>query len=326
MEVEGINDDGADYLDCLTNLIDDTANVSTADEPIPQTCRPHQSLSYNGHKPKWWKNLCGKATKSQKRAMTEILRDYQLPRTPYGSFLNWKEIFPACSEIWLELGFGRGENLLALAHRKSRNTAFVGAEIHQPGVGTICQRMQEAIRESIYWSDYVAYSAVLDPHHHDSTTTTDAPIANDDFRDMQGDAYSNVRIYVGDGVKLLPYISSSSLTAVLVTFPDPFPREQQKQWRLIQTATIVEMHRILKTGGRLFLATDHEGYHDWTHSVINILNQEKTRFILVDPCPDRVEWLPAISRYEHKGWDEGRITRLSCWQAFRDEETNLILA
>ena len=34
----------------------------------------------------------------------------------------------------------------------------------------------------------------------------------------------------------------------------------------------------------------------------------------VKPVPNRREWLPAISHYEQKAWDDGRQTILSCWK------------
>ena len=73
--------------------------------------------TYNPKKPKWWKNLSGKATKGQKRAMEFVLSAHRLPIVPYGQFIKWDEIFPEGHDIWFELGFGCGENLLALAHR-----------------------------------------------------------------------------------------------------------------------------------------------------------------------------------------------------------------
>jgi tRNA G46 methylase TrmB len=102
---------------------------------------------------------------------------------------------------------------------------------------------------------------------------------------------------------------------VLVTFPDPFPKEPQKEWRVVQTHTVLEIHRVLRESGLFFLATDHDGYNDWSHTVMDEINAEKQFFQKLEPCPDRAEWLPAISTYEQKGWDEGRQTRLNCWQA-----------
>ena len=147
------------------------------------------------------------------------------------------------------------------------------------------------------------------------------------------DPYSNVRIYPGDGVKLLPYIPSNSLSTILVTFPDPFPQKGQEKWRVMQEHTLFDFHRVLKKStGRLFLATDDENFHIWTHGLVNRINSKTitmknydatdqlrtTYFRLVEPCPNRLDWLPAISRYEQKGWDEGRKTNLSCWEAVAD--------
>ena len=178
---------------------------------------------------------------------------------------------------------------------------------------------------------------------------------------------------VGDGYKLLPKIPDSSLSVILITFPDPFENENDKQYRLVQEQTLMECHRVLRKptnninnnndnnnttntntkdddGGMLFLATDHDGYNTWCHQIINEVNhpqrlqqqqyshhkngsttssiasaneeeEEKDTnrspqrlFRSVQPCPNREYWLPAISTYEQKGWNEHRSTKLSCWR------------
>ena len=48
---------------------------------------------------------------------------------------------------------------------------------------------------------------------------------------------------------------------------------------------------------------------------INDKTDTSLLFRLIEPCPDRSEWLPAVSRYERKGLEEGRSTKLSCWMA-----------
>ncbi|KAL3912806.1 MAG: hypothetical protein SGILL_006741 [Bacillariaceae sp.] len=379
---------------------------------------------YISRKPKWWRHLAGRATKAQKRAVRSVLDDHGLRLmsevVPYGSQLDWDVVFPssASSEhdddnnnnsnnnnaqqqqatnknssssnrkrrIWLELGFGRGENLLALAHRYRRDLGFcvVGAEIHNPGIGMVCQRIQQAWESSSsssekndndnegknvvenktemnaelpvarYWTDYTTYSTSLDPYANDPPDTPECaatlehPHIDNNNNNQQAEeeesitksSYSNLRIHPGDGFKLLPKIPSGSLDAILVTFPDPFPKEAQTQWRLIQVQTVLEFHRILRKaegnrpGGVFFLATDHKGYFEWTHSVMDQVNnimverdddnddddddddaKSTTKFRLVEPCPSRMQWLPAISTYEQKGWDEGRSTNLACWEA-----------
>ncbi|KAG7364391.1 putative methyltransferase [Nitzschia inconspicua] len=372
--------------------------------------------TYNPRKPKWWKHLAGRATKSQKRAIRNVLDDrgLRLPDIPFGSVLDWDKVFASPSldgvttdttkvnndmeynhqqgrtpsenqqddakrEIWLELGFGRGENLLALArqYRNRKNVFFVGAEVHNPGIGVVCQRIQHAWDGSKvprcnkdddgaksqtrhccvhantdgYWNEYKFYSSALDPFRADSQDTTnnqnqsetvpnfdDSPTVADETRPP----YSNLRIHAGDGFKLLLKIPSGSLSAILVTFPDPFPKDEEKQWRLIQLQTLMEFHRILRKGdtavshvteddksgkrvlpsglsnvGRFFLATDHPGYCKWVHETMDSLNSRSTKvyFRFVHPVPDRNSWLPAVSTYEHKGWQEGRRTHLVCWEA-----------
>jgi tRNA G46 methylase TrmB len=115
----------------------------------------------------------------------------------------------------------------------------------------------------------------------------------------------------------------------LITFPDPFMGKHQEHWRLMQISVLVELRRILT--GRLYLATDHEGYHEWSHAQVDAFNSLQRlqhessssstnnsskckQFELVESTPDRSLWLPVVSKYEQKGWDEGRVTWLSCWQ------------
>ena len=281
-----------------------------------------RNLIYNHKKPKWWKNICGKPSKAQKRSTKFVLETRRLPPVPYGSFINWNEIFPSGHDVWFEIGFGRGENLLALAHRKrDEKICLIGAEIHKPGVGTACQRVQGGMEKKRYWTNYVTYNLERDPN---VDVAKETPIPADEKLDKSEyeTPYDNLRIHPGDGMKLLPKIPSSSIAVLLVTFPDPFPGEGQAEWRLIQTETVLEIHRILRKSpsGLFFLATDHDGYNEWSHSVIDEVNSKKCYFEKLEPCPERLDWLPAISTYEQKGWDEGRQTRLNCWRAIAVED------
>ena len=143
-----------------------------------------------------------------------------------------------------------------------------------------------------------------------STSSTDTP---------KDDPYRNLRLWPGDGVKVLSKIPESSIASLLLTFPDPFPEDREVEWRVIQILTLKEIYRILRKTpsrpGRLFLATDHEGYRKWNLECVKQFNMGGIMLELVEPCPDRLEWLPAVSRYEQKGWDEGRQTQLCCWVA-----------
>ena len=332
---------------------------------------------YNPRKPLWWKKLSGKPSKGQKRAMTATAA-WRLPKVAWGEFLDWNTVFPVVTpqlipeeedapnktignsqvcgrEIWLEIGFGTGDNLLALAE-KYPERRFVGAEVHNPGLGKLCQRLLQALQNNQYWSDYEIFSddkanrsdTTMDDEDNDNKSVPPTPlrpegytpysINNNNNNNNNGTSisnsdslYSNLRLYGGDGVKLLPYIPSHSMAAVLVTFPDPFPKDAQMAFRVLQKHTLLEIHRVLlRQGGRLFLATDHEGHHEWCHATIGQVNRDykdSNNSSSNDTHPlfgevevtDRTEWLPVISKYEQKGWNEGRHTNLSCWKAIHHD-------
>lgn len=269
---------------------------------------------YSARKPKWWTSLSGRATKGQKRAIAAMV-GYRLERPAYGETVNWGVASPSSNQasVWLELGFGGGENLLALAQQHPDKN-FVGAEVHQLGLGKIYSRMHQGVNRKRFWTGHTHFNADFnfDP------TKLERPRPEMSFCDEEViDPYSNLRVYSGDGIKLLSYLVNASVSAILVTFPDPFEKDREKAYRLIQTANLIEMHRVLEDGGRIFLATDHEGHHAYSHSVVDTIKGFKgqTLFRPVTPCPDRREWLPVVSKYERKGWEEGRRTLLSCWEA-----------
>mmetsp|Transcript_17966 Transcript_17966/g.41080 ORF Transcript_17966/g.41080 Transcript_17966/m.41080 type:complete len:438 (-) Transcript_17966:474-1787(-) len=356
---------------------------------------------YNPRKPKWWNRLGNNgrdATKSQKRAMRKVLDGVQkstdttttaaattdgqqhqnqdqtpakglrLPPVPYGSKLDWKDVFPDSSEesryIWLELGFGRGENLQALLESKllrekeendgngdHKKFYLVGAEVSGVGIGCLCKRIEQQLQQQKQPEGtdrdpgYVLYRPEMDPFSSsdagDDATTAETRAGGFLPSATSGVPYQDrLRIHAGDGYKLLPKLPDGSLSAILITFPDPFPKDTDVNYRLVQQQTLLECHRILRkknnNNSLLFLATDHDGYHGWCHKIMqevnsntgdnnNSSNEDSTAtaqpetsspsplFRLLESCPDRMDWLPAISRYEQKGWDEGRSTKLSCW-------------
>lgn len=307
--------------------------IEMAVDPSTDSCHGRNTkrnlAEYNARKPKWWSRLSGNPSRAQKRATNMIFPTHRLPDISFGNYLSWNTFFPPETEIWMEIGSGRGENLLALAHRKCNdNIGLVGIEINRSGMGTVCQRIQQGLSSGSYWSDYTLYSPSLETcntlsngsnEEHDAMQYQPATANRTGMNAHVSTPYRNLRLYPGDGVKLFSKIPTSSVTRILVTFPDPFPFDHEKQWRLVQVSTLKEMHRILRKSkecpGTLFLATDHEGYHDWCQEVMDRANAHPIIFEKVDPCPDRLEWMPAVSHYERKGWGEGRRTLLSCWMA-----------
>lgn len=174
--------------------------------------------------------------------------------------------------IWLEIGFGNGANMFANAKNHPDNL-YMGSEIHQPGTGILAQTIEVGL-------------------------TKDNPV-------------ENIRILPGDGIKLLYHLPDNYLDAILITFPDPWPKESHACWRVIQTEIIQEIRRVLRYAGCVFVATDAECFNSWTHE---IFSRELEAWMEVKPCPPREEWLPIISYYEEKGLNEGRHTMLQSWK------------
>lgn len=303
---------------------DDTKNFSLFDDNVAEECKDVERQStankYKSRKPKWWLHLSRKGTKAQRRAIRDM-KDYLLPRAPHGQFIDWNSAFrrneTETLSIWLEIGFGAGDNLLQLAEQYPEKY-IVGAEIHQPGVGKVMQKIKYGTENNRYWKGSSLYSAGVDPDFKQSENNENIFAVTDRGNKENAaieNPYSNVRVHRGDGVQLLSTILSGTLEAVLVTNPDPFPSDNQKEWRLFQIQTLREIRRVLIPSGRLYLATDHQGFFSWSHLVISAANEQDKVFQTVDPHPSRNLWLPVVSEYEQRGLDNGRKPLLSCWEA-----------
>ncbi len=71
----------------------------------------------------------------------------------------------------------------------------------------------------------------------------------------------NVRVACEDAVQLLSErLPDASLDAVLIYFPDPWPKKRHHKRRLLQPEFTALLAQKLKRGGRLHFATDWEEY------------------------------------------------------------------
>ncbi|GAX22334.1 tRNA (guanine-N7-)-methyltransferase [Fistulifera solaris] len=287
--------------------------ISSFSNDIEEECSDTEQQKkgkYKHRKPIWWTQISRKGSKAQRRAIKDMA-DYLLPRTVHGTFIDWNTSFGRAEtetlNIWLEIGFGAGDNLLQLA-KQYPDKYFVGAEIHQPGVGKIMQKIKYGTENKCYWTGSCLYSSENDSRRADADSVRGENVATEN-------PYGNVRIYQGDGVQLLSRIPSRTLEAVLVTNPDPFPDDDQREWRLFQVHTLLEIRRVLVPSGRLYLATDHEGFFSWSHDVMKSTNTQEEVFRAIDPLPSRRLWLPVVSEYEQRGLENGRKPLLSCWEA-----------
>ncbi len=366
------------------------SNVEHQRNGNSKTVPSSSSSSYNDKKPKWWRNIARrKGTKSQRKAihtMTQLgyvipkLNKYQhvidvqklvntlprgtpligdelfVPRDDYGDDAEGDEETKLSAKdkiIHLEIGFGQGENLLTNA-MMNPNGFYIGAEIHQPGVGMALNRMKQCLiingdddgetpagsakdpdmnfwREQDWWVDPTTCSSddaddVVGSKDH----TTEADYNQFDqsidtiIEGMKEEAmkpYDNLRIFPGDGVKILRFLPPSSVDNIYLTFPDPWPKRGNAQYRVIQEDTVDLIRSILKPGGCFYLATDATVFDEWTREVFSLIQQKTVDDIglseweMVEPCPCRSKWLPVLSKYEKKGHEEGRYTILRCWRS-----------
>lgn len=85
-------------------------------------------------------------------------------------------------------------------------------------------------------------------------------------RGILDDELSNVRLFRGDVREFLTECPDHAFERVYILFPDPWPKSRHHKRRLIRTAFIEELHRIIQPGGTLIFASDIPHYVDWALS------------------------------------------------------------
>ena len=73
----------------------------------------------------------------------------------------------------------------------------------------------------------------------------------------------NTRIWPEDVRLLLPSFMPERLTGVFVLFPDPWPKLRHRDRRIIQQTMLDELHRLIRPGGTLLLASDEPTAKTW---------------------------------------------------------------
>ncbi|MEW6749510.1 MAG: tRNA (guanosine(46)-N7)-methyltransferase TrmB [Candidatus Latescibacterota bacterium] len=108
----------------------------------------------------------------------------------------------------------------------------------------------------------------------------------------------NVRLVRADAREFLEFfVPSLSLRAIHIYFPDPWPKKKHHKRRLFNLDFLREVERALEPGGRLWLATDHQGYFD---SMTETLSHA---CCLVGV---QAEWVGARTNYEEKYLMQGK--------------------
>lgn len=87
---------------------------------------------------------------------------------------------------------------------------------------------------------------------------------------MLTDSVDNVRIYSCDAIEVLNQcVADESLDRVLLFFPDPWHKSRHHKRRIVQPAFAALVHKKLKRGGVLHMATDWEPYAEHMLEIMN---------------------------------------------------------
>ena len=88
----------------------------------------------------------GRLTRGQQRAFDMYWPRFGVAYRPKP--LDFRALFGNDNPVWLEIGFGNGESLAAMAGA-SPGRNYLGIEVHPPGVGRLLMRIDEAGLENL---------------------------------------------------------------------------------------------------------------------------------------------------------------------------------
>jgi len=73
----------------------------------------------------------------------------------------------------------------------------------------------------------------------------------------------NVALVRARAQEIADMFGEAELDEVWIFFPDPWAKKSQLKHRLIQEQFLLELRKVIKPGGKLYLKTDHPGYYQW---------------------------------------------------------------
>ena len=156
----------------------------------------------------------GRMTVRQERALSACWDEFVVEPD---KLLDFSQLFARDQPVVMEIGFGMGDGLLAMAEEQA-DMNFFGVEVHRPGVGSVLAGAKEAGLE-------------------------------------------NLKVCTQDVTELLSnHIPDESLYKVMILFPDPWPKKKHHKRRLISPKFISLLHKKLKAGGIVHVATDWANY------------------------------------------------------------------
>jgi tRNA (guanine-N7-)-methyltransferase len=117
-------------------------------------------------------------------------------------------------------------------------------------------------------------------------------------------AITNIRVHDDDVRYLLEKLPASSLTRILVLYPDPWPKKRHHERRIVNAETLKQFHALLKPDGIFLFASDIAEYVEWT---LRECAEHGGFVVRRDSTEPYDNWFQ--TRYEAKAKREGRTTR-----------------
>jgi len=130
---------------------------------------------------------------------------------------------------------------------------------------------------------------------------------------IEAGGHDNIRLYAGDAVELLAWLSPASLERVDLLYPDPWPKRRHWKRRFVQDRTLALLARVLRPGGTFRFATDIPDYAAWT---LEHMRRAPDFLWTAERAADWREPWPDFrgTRYEAKA---KRERRMPCYLVFR---------
>lgn len=134
---------------------------------------------------------------------------------------DWSSFFQEKKEVILEIGFGNGESLLAMAQAEPQRQ-FIGIDSYPAGVSALLQRLVQL--------------------------------------EQSGTPVNNLIVLHGDALEVLAAWPEGVLAGIQVYFPDPWPKVRHWPRRLLQPKNLPLLVSRLQLAGFIHTATDWADY------------------------------------------------------------------
>ena len=122
---------------------------------------------------------------------------------------------------------------------------------------------------------------------------------------VEREGLGNVRIHHGDAREVIDLLGDATLDRVFLLYPDPWPKRRHWRRRFINAKTLADIHRVLRPGGELRIASDIAGYVAWTLEALARHDGFEWRANTARDWRERPgDWPP--TRYEEKAMKAGR--------------------